>query len=188
MALGFDARRAATQVAAALSVLVVLTCTAWAQASDYPSASFLQCDPGPVMSALEDGRAPVKRMDDDAGASLLPLDEDEGCDGLIIERSGQVPVCLLEGASGVAERPIHEVDGTAIEKGQGFCPELEANTPTATQNDQGPSDPPKSMADANVTLEELPSPPPAPGSELLRAGELAPPSALWLRVFRPPRR
>jgi len=121
--------------------------------------------------------------------SELPSDADESdCDGLIIERSGQVPICLLEGASAIAERPIHDVDGTAVEAAPGTCMEAQQPDQATAPSDKLPMESPQAGPYALTTTPPPPVEPPLMMvADTLRSQEIAVPKGQRTRVFRPPR-
>jgi hypothetical protein len=160
--------------------VVLLLLSSWASAKGL--SVYAQCEPAPLMSVPDsEPEVLVSELPDDAEA--------EDCDGLIIERSGQVPVCLLEGASAVADRPIQEVDGTAIEAGPRQCMELEAPDQVRAPSDDRPTEPPqatpRATTPAPVVVPDLPSP---LIGELLRPVRLVYATTGHERgVYRPPR-
>lgn len=158
---------------AALTFTIVLSCTSWA----FASPAFLQCEVGPLN--IEQSIDPNAPWEEDA--------RDDGCDGLVVERSGQVPICLLEGASGVAERPVHEIDGTAVEAASGTCPELEAPDQVTDPSRQGPSEPPESAPDAYLPTVPVMAGHPVLWLHVPTERDLPSPPGHRLRVFRPPR-
>lgn len=163
---------------ATLSFTMVLLCTTWAFASAHNAPLYLQCEVAPLI--LE------QSIDPDA-AWTEPDPDDDGCDGLVIERSGQVPICLLEGASGVAERPVHEVDGTAVEAASGTCPELQAPDQVTDPSRERPTEPPTSTPHAYLPEVPVVASFPALSLHTPSARDLPSPPGHRLRVFRPPR-
>jgi hypothetical protein len=177
---------------AAFVFLTLVLCTSWASAT-----VFEQCESGPIMSVPSvDSSAPSEaapqlgepQLGEMLFSELASDAEESDCDGLIIERSGQVPICLLEGASGVAERPIHDVDGAAIEAAPGTCMEAQQPDQATAPSDKLPTEAPQAGPYALAT-------PPAPRvsppvmviATTRRPQDAAVPIAQQTRVFRPPR-
>lgn len=165
---------------AALSFLAVALCAPWASASIYP-----QCEVAPIMSVPDDLDAFASESSD---VEAHELEDGADCDGLVIEHSGQVPVCLLEGASAVAERPIHDTDGTAVEAGDGTCFEVQAADSVLTPSEEMPVDPPQAGPHAVVpATPEVPRPVLPLLSNMTRPNAVVIPTGHTPGVFRPPR-
>ncbi len=114
------------------------------------------------------------------------LDADD-CDGLVVERSGQVPVCLIEGASGVAERPVHDVDGPVVEAGQGSCVEIappdQLTAPSENTSVKAPASGPHALISCMPETPKLA----LSGTAMPRPPTFDGPGEHSARVFRPPR-
>ena len=140
---------------------------------------YLQCEADAVMSVAPEQPA--------ESWSELTTDDDD-CDGLVIERSGQVPICLLEGASAVADRPVHEVDGAGIEAGDGTCIAFPGADEVTAPSEDKPFETPQSVyAAVEPVAADVPQVPPPMLAEMLRPRMWRAPPGHTGRVFRPPR-
>jgi hypothetical protein len=157
---------------AVLSFCAVLLCAPWASAT-----VFSQCESGPLMS-----------VPSEVLISELPDMRADGCDGLVIERSGQVPICLLEGASAVAERPVEEHQGPVMEADDGTCVEAAPPDQATAPRDEPPTEGPQSTPGAlDARVPGVPEMPPPLMAETRRPAAMVVPSGHAVRVFRPPR-
>lgn len=157
-------------------------CAVLLGASTAMASVYLQCEAEPVMSV-----APEQRSEE-PWSELADDDDRADCDGLVIERSGQVPICLLEGASAVADRPVHEVDGVAIEAADGTCIAFPGADEVTAPSEDKPFEAPQSVYAAVEPISlDVPQMPPPVLAEMLAPRLWSAPPGHTGRVFRPPR-